>query len=215
MCGIAGLVTHGAMLCPQDRRDVERMTSYMQARGPEGEGFWSNSEQPQAIFGHRRLAFIDVGPGGAQPMQIEGGRYTLTFMGEIYNYQVLREALVQQGVVFASHSDGEVILQLYAREGAAMLPKLRGMFAFAIWDAAQRTLFAARDAFGIKPFYYTDDGAAFLFAAQVKALLATGRVDTAPEPAGEVGFLLWGSVPEPYTLYRSIRSLPAGHHLTL
>jgi asparagine synthase (glutamine-hydrolysing) len=203
------------MLCLQDRRDVERMTSYMQARGPEGEGFWSNSEQPQAIFGHRRLAFIDVGPGGAQPMQIEGGRYTLTFMGEIYNYQVLREALVQQGVAFASHSDGEVILQLYAREGAAMLPKLRGMFAFAIWDAAQRTLFAARDAFGIKPFYYTDDGAAFLFAAQVKALLATGRVDTAPEPAGEVGFLLWGSVPEPYTLYRSIRSLPAGHHLTM
>jgi len=199
----------------EDRDDVERMTSYMQARGPEGEGFWSSTGQPQAMFGHRRLAFIDIGPGGAQPMQIDGGRYTLTFMGEIYNYQVLREELIQQGVGFASHSDGEVILRLYARDGASMLPKLRGMFSFAIWDAGERTLFAARDAFGIKPFYYADDGAVFRFAAQVKALLATGRVDTAPEPAGEVGFLLWGSVPEPFTLYRSVRSLPAGHQLTL
>lgn len=215
MCGIAGLVTHNAPLRAEDRGDVERMTSYMQARGPEGEGFWSSTERPQAMFGHRRLAFIDVGPGGAQPMQIEDGRYTLTYMGEIYNYQVLREELIQQGVEFASHSDGEVILRLYAREGAAMLAKLCGMFAFAIWDATARTLFAARDAFGIKPFYYADDGVVFRFAAQVKALLATGHVDTAPEPAGEVGFLLWGSVPEPYTLYRSVRSLPAGHHLTL
>jgi asparagine synthase (glutamine-hydrolysing) len=215
VCGIAGLVTHNAPLRAEDRADVERMTSYMQARGPEGEGFWSSTGRPQAMFGHRRLAFIDVGPGGAQPMQIDGGRYTLTFMGEIYNYQALRQALAQQGVQFASQSDGEVILWLYAREGAAMLPKLRGMFSFAIWDASDRTLFAARDAFGIKPFYYADDGVAFRFAAQVKALLATGHLDTAPEPAGEVGFLLWGSVPEPYTLFRSIRSLPAGHHLTL
>jgi len=187
----------------------------MCARGPEGDGFWSGSAEPQAMFGHRRLAFIDIGPAGAQPMQIAGGRYTLTFMGEIYNYQALRTELAQQGVRFDTDSDSEVILQLYAREGAAMLSKLRGMFAFAIWDETERTLFAARDPFGIKPFYYADDGVAFRFAAQVKALLATGAIDATPQPAGEVGFLMWGSVPEPFTLYRHIHALPAGHSLTL
>ena len=191
------------------------MTAYMQARGPEGDGFWLSDGTPQAMFGHRRLAFIDVGPGGDQPMKIDGGRFTLTFMGEIYNYQALRAEMIQRGTRFDTQSDGEVILRLYARDGASMLPRLRGMFAFAIWDAESRTLFAARDGFGIKPFYYADDGTAFRFAAQVKALLAGGGIDTAPEPAGEVGFLLWGSVPEPFTLYRAIRSLPAGHSLTL
>jgi asparagine synthase (glutamine-hydrolysing) len=219
VCGIAGLVAHGGLLDATLRGEVERMTAYMQSRGPEGDGFWSSAQgssgAPQAMFGHRRLAFIDIGPGGDQPMKIDGGRYTLTFMGEIYNYKALRAELAQQGVSFATHSDSEVILRLYAREGAAMLPRLRGMFAFAIWDEEKRTLFAARDPFGIKPLYYSDDGKAFRFAAQVKALLAGGAIDTAPEPAGEVGFLLWGSVPEPYTLYRNIRALPAGHCLTL
>ena len=215
MCGIAGLVAHEGVLDPVLRGEVERMTTCMRARGPEGDGYWSSAAEPRAMLGHRRLAFIDIGPGGAQPMQIEGGRYTLTFMGEIYNYQALRADLVQRGVRFQTNSDSEVILHLYAREGAAMLPKLRGMFAFAIWDDARRTLFAARDPFGIKPFYYADDGVAFRFAAQVKALLATGAIDTAPQPAGEVGFLMWGSVPEPFTLYRHIHALPAGHSLTL
>jgi asparagine synthase (glutamine-hydrolysing) len=215
VCGIAGLVAHKGPLDHALRGEVERMTAYMQARGPEGDGFWTSVGAPQAMLGHRRLAFIDIGPSGDQPMQIDGGRYTLTFMGEIYNYQALRAGLVQQGVRFDTNSDSEVILRLYAREGAAMLPKLRGMFAFAIWDEEKRTLFAARDPFGIKPFYYSDDGTAFRFAAQVKALLATGSIDTTPEPAGEVGFLMWGSVPEPFTLYRHIRALPAGHSLTL
>lgn len=215
MCGIAGLVAHKGPLDAALRGEVERMTAYMQARGPEGDGFWLSDASPQAMFGHRRLAFIDIGPSGDQPMGIDGGRFTLCFMGEIYNYQALRAELVQQGVRFDTNSDSEVILRLYAREGAAMLPKLRGMFAFAIWDADRRTLFAARDPFGIKPLYYFDDGRAFRFAAQVKALLAGGSVDTTPEPAGEVGFLLWGSVPEPFTLYRQIRALPAGHSLTL
>jgi asparagine synthase (glutamine-hydrolysing) len=215
VCGIAGLVAHKGVLDAALRGEVERMTSYMRLRGPEGDGFWTSTATPQAMFGHRRLAFIDIGPGGAQPMQIDGGAYTLTFMGEIYNYQALRQSLIQQGVRFDTNSDGEVILRLYAREGAAMLPKLRGMFAFAIWDEAKRTLFAARDAFGIKPLYYANNGTAFRFAAQVKALLATGSVDTAPQPAGEVGFLMWGSVPEPFTLYRNVHALPAGHSLTL
>jgi asparagine synthase (glutamine-hydrolysing) len=220
VCGIAGLVAHKGALDTALKGEVERMTAYLRARGPEGDGFWQSAAPPQpmtpqAMFGHRRLAFIDIGPSGAQPMQIDGGRYTLTFMGEIYNYQALRAELVQHGVSFDTHSDSEVILRLYQREGAAMLPRLRGMFAFAIWDADKRTLFAARDPFGIKPFYYADDDVAFRFAAQVKALLATGAIDTAPQPAGEVGFLMWGSVPEPFTLYRHIHALPAGHSLTL
>jgi asparagine synthase (glutamine-hydrolysing) len=215
VCGIAGLVAHRGVLDIALKGEVERMTAYLRARGPEGDGFWQGNAVPQAMFGHRRLAFIDIGPGGAQPMQIDGGRYTLTFMGEIYNYQALRAELVQQGVTFETHSDSEVILRLYQRDGAAMLRNLRGMFAFAIWDEERRTLFAARDPFGIKPFYYAEDGVVFRFAAQVKALLATGAIETTPEPAGEVGFLMWGSVPEPFTLYRQIRALPAGHSLIL
>ena len=118
-------------------------------------------------------------------------------------------------MAFRSHSDTEVLLHLYRRDGPDMVHALRGMFAFALWDSRDRTLFLARDPHGIKPLYYSDDGRTFRFASQVQALLAGGGVDTAPDPAGAVGFLLWGSVPEPFTLYRSVRLLPAGHTLTL
>jgi asparagine synthase (glutamine-hydrolysing) len=141
----------------------------------------------------------------------EDGGLVVVFNGEIYNYPELRAELEARGVRFRTTSDTEVLLHLYARDGTEMVHRLQGMFAFAIWDEQRRGLLLARDPYGIKPLYTANDGWTFRFASQVKALLAGGRVSRDPEPAGHVGFYLFGSVPEPFTLYRDIRSLPAGH----
>ena len=141
----------------------------------------------------------------------DDGRLVVVFNGEIYNYPALRKELEADGVRFRTTSDTEALLHLYARHGTEMVHRLRGMFALAIWDEARRGLFLARDPYGIKPLYTANDGWTFRFASQVKALLAGGRVSRDPEPAGVVGFHLFGSVPEPFTLYREIRSVPAGH----
>ena len=156
-------------------------------------------------------AIIDLSDRASQPMTSEDGRFVVVFNGEIYNYPQLRAELETDGARFRTTSDTEVLLHLYARHGAEMVHRLRGMFALAIWDEARRCLFLARDPYGIKPLYTANDGWTFRFASQVKALLAGGHVSRDPEPAGMVGFHLFGSVPEPFTLYRDIRALPAGH----
>ena len=145
-------------------------------------------------------------------MHSADGRYVIVFNGEIYNFRELRKDLEAEGVKFRTTSDTEVLLALFADEGEAMLPRLRGMFAFAIWDSLLSELFVARDPYGIKPLYYgkTIDGG-FIVASQVKASLASGQVSREREPAGLAGFYLWGSVPEPWTLYRGLFALPAGH----
>jgi asparagine synthase (glutamine-hydrolysing) len=148
-------------------------------------------------------------------MKNQDGTLVVTFNGEIYNYRELRSQLEQKGYRFQSTCDTEVLLHLYAEKGERMVNELRGMYAFAIWDAGKRCLFLARDPYGIKPLYYADDGKTCRAASQVKALLAGGNIDTSPEPAGHVGYFLWGHVPEPYTLYRGIRNLAAGHCLTV
>ena len=114
------------------------------------------------------------------------------FNGEIYNYRELRDELRRQGALFRSQSDTEVLLQLYAREGETMCRRLRGMYAFAIWDTQQQSLFLARDPFGIKPLYVNDDGRSFRFASQVKALLAGGAIASNADPVGKSGFWIWG-----------------------
>lgn len=210
MCGIAGLFAYHPAAPSVDRAALQRTSAHMAARGPDAQGEWVAADDRVALA-HRRLAIIDLSPGGAQPMASADGQLVISFNGEIYNHRELRAALEREGAVFRSHSDTEVLLQLYARKGRAMLPLLRGMFAFALWDGRSRSLLLARDAFGIKPLYLADDGRTLRLASQVKALLAGGGIDAAPEPAGHAGFFLWGSVPEPYTLYRGIRSLPAGH----
>jgi asparagine synthase (glutamine-hydrolysing) len=181
----------------------------MAPRGPDGSGSWI-SPDGRVGLAHRRLSILDLSEAGAQPMASADGNLHIVFNGEIYNFRKLQKELEQQGTVFRSRSDTEVLLHLYAREGEAMLGRLRGMFAFAIWDARKRELFLARDPHGIKPLYTADDGRTFRAASQVKALLTGGGIDTRPEPAGQAGYFLWGHVPEPYTLYRGIRSLPAG-----
>lgn len=182
----------------------------MQCRGPDGSGIWW-SRDGRTGLGHRRLAIIDLSDRGAQPMHDRAAGTVISFNGEIYNYRELRAALESKGHRFASDSDTEVLLRLYAEYGADMVHHLRGMFAFALWDGPRETLLLARDPFGIKPLYIADDGRTLRAASEVKALLAGGGVDTGLEAAGHVGFHLWGHVPEPYTFYRGIRALPAGH----
>jgi len=182
----------------------------MRLRGPDAEGLWTSAG---VVLGHRRLAILDLDARANQPMVSTDGRYAIVFNGEIYNYRELRRELEADGVASRTTSDTEVLLNLFAREGERMLPRLRGMFALAIWDTQSRELFLARDPYGIKPLYYTRTRHGLVFASQVKALLASGLVSVEREPAGLVGFYLWGSVPEPWTLYRDIFALPAGHWL--
>jgi asparagine synthase (glutamine-hydrolysing) len=147
---------------------------------------------------------------GAQPMATADGALVISFNGEIYNYRELRAVLEGKGYRFRTGTDTEVLLHLYAEKGEAMVSELRGMFAFALWDEKKKGLFLARDHFGIKPLYYADDGRSIRVASEVKALLAGGSIDTSPDEVGQAGFYVWGNVPEPHTMYRGIRSLPAG-----
>lgn len=207
MCGLIGF-NKSAAIQPTDGNSIGYALERMQARGPDGQGVWQDG---QMILGHRRLSIIDLDPRAAQPMQSVCGRYLLAFNGEIYNFRELKADLQAEGVAFSTESDSEVILALYARHGSDMLPLLRGMFAFIIWDTQVRRGFAARDPFGIKPLYYAQTAEGVWFGSQVKALLATGRIDSAPCAEGQAGFWQSGSVPEPHTWYAAIKALPAGH----
>lgn len=186
----------------------------MHQRGPDGAGIWV-SDDSRAGLVHRRLAIIDLSEAGAQPMTSPDGRVRIVFNGEIYNFRALRQELESAGCHFHSHSDTEVLLQLYLQHGRDMLHRLRGMFAFAIHDDRDGSLFLARDPFGIKPLYYAEGGRSLRFASQVKVLLKFDGIDRSPEPAGHVGFFLWGAIPEPYTLYKGILALPAGSAMTV
>ena len=209
MCGIAGIFAYHYAANPADAGELRKIRDHMAARGPDGAGEW-RSPDGRVAFAHRRLAIIDLAERAAQPMTSADGRTVVVLNGEIYNYRALREQLKADGRVFRTQSDTEVLLHLYAARGADMVGELRGMFAFALWDADRRAVLLARDPYGIKPLYYADDGWTLRFASQVKALVAGGGVSLDPEPAGWAGFLLLGSVPEPYTTYQDVRALPAG-----
>jgi asparagine synthase (glutamine-hydrolysing) len=209
MCGIAGIYAYHYAANAADRAELRRIRDHMAARGPDGLGEWYSQDERVAL-GHRRLAILDLSERGAQPMASADGKLVITFNGEIYNYRELRAGLEARGCRFCSGTDTEVVLHLYAEKGEAMVADLRGMFAFGLWDAGKRALLLARDPYGIKPLYYADDGWTLRFASQVKALLAGGQVSREQEPAGWAGFCLFGCVPEPFTTYQEIRSLPAG-----
>jgi len=207
MCGIAGIYSYGGELVNRD--ELLAIRDAMISRGPDGAGLWLGAGDRVGLA-HRRLSILDLSDAGAQPMRDPTTGNGIVFNGEIYNYRELKRELEAAGRVFHSHSDTEVLLHLYAAHGVNMLERLRGMYAFALWNEPEGSLFLARDPYGIKPLYYADDGHTIRFASQVRALLK-GKVDVHPEPAGHAGFFLWGSVPEPFTLYRGIRALPAGH----
>lgn len=212
MCGVAAIFAYGRAADSVDGAELAAIHGAMRARGPDDEGVWFAQDRRIGLA-HRRLAVIDLSSGGHQPMSSPDGMHVVTYNGEIYNFRELRRQLEREGRRFRTESDTEVLLHLYARDGADMVRHLRGMYAFALWDARKDGLLLARDPLGIKPLYYADDGAVLRVASQVKALRAGGRAGNGVSPAGHVGFFLWGHVPEPHTLYRDIRALPAGSTL--
>lgn len=212
MCGIAGVYPDRKVPPERVQRAVEAMCERMIARGPDAHGTLRLGPGGP-VLGHRRLSIIDLDARSNQPMTSADGRYAIVYNGEIYNYRELRRGLLERGEALATQGDTEVLLASYRLHGRDMLARLRGMFAFAIWDAAERKLLLARDPHGIKPLYYGVGPAGFAFASQVKALLASGLVSSEASPAGLAGFYLWGSVPEPWSIQRDILALPAGHWL--
>lgn len=209
MCGIAAIYAYHYAALEVNREELQTIRDYMVARGPDGKGEWY-SNNGRVGLAHRRLSIIDLSERAAQPMSNDDGSIIISFNGEIYNYKELRKGLEGKGYLFRSDSDTEVLLRLYEDQGRGMVKHLRGMFAFAIWHGKKKTMLLARDPYGIKPLYYADDGWTVRVASQVKALLAGGKVSTNQEPAGIAGFYLFGHVPEPFTRYQEIRSVPAG-----
>ena len=199
MCGIAGIVGREA-----SAQTALAMSARIAHRGPDGDGIW---EAEGVALAHRRLAILDPTPAGAQPMQL--GAHVLTYNGELYNFHALRATI--DGPLH-SNCDTEVLLHLLARDGKRCLPELVGMFAFAVWDAQRRMLFAARDRLGIKPLYYRVLADGIAFASELKALLVLGT--PAIDRSAVRDFLFHGYVPAPKTIYQGIAKLPAGHSLS-
>lgn len=209
MCGIAGITTHQSWT-PVLQTALEKLQADLSPRGPDDRGLWLSLSSHAGLC-HTRLAILDLSPAGHQPMADPSGRYHLTFNGEIYNFRELRAVLEATGETFLSQSDTEVLLRLYAREGKAMLSRLRGMFALAIWDEQQQSLFLARDPFGIKPLYYSLRGGVLVFASSVNAIRRCGIVPPELEARALQPYFETGSVPEPLTLLRDVFLLEAGH----
>ena len=186
----------------------------MARRGPDGMGEWF-SPDGRVGLGQRRLSIIDLSETGAQPMSNEDGSLWVVLNGEIYNYAELRQELIAKGHVFRSRSDTEVILHLYEEEGIEAVHRMRGMFAFVLWDGRENKMLAVRDPFGIKPLYYAVDQGVVRVASQVKALIAGGGISREIDLGSLVGFFLWGSVPEPRTIFQGIRAVPAGSYIVV
>ncbi|BAN35500.1 asparagine synthase [Sulfuricella denitrificans skB26] len=211
MCGICGELRFDNT--SPDTAAIQRMSDKLARRGPDHEGLISDG--PLA-FGHRRLAIIDLSPSGDQPMVDKELRLSLVFNGTIYNYKELRSELVEMGYTFFSEGDSEVILKGYHAWGEKCVERFYGMFAFAVWDMRHTSLFLARDRFGIKPLYYSLDGASLRFASSVQALLAAGGVDTSIDPiALHHYFTLHAVVPAPRTILNGVKKLPPATTMTV
>ena len=210
MCGICGELRFDGS--PADTSAVARMSDKIARRGPDHAGAFSDG--PLA-FGHRRLAIIDLSADGDQPMVDRELKLVLVFNGTIYNYKALRVELVGMGYRFFSESDSEVILKAYHAWGADCVQRFFGMFAFAIWDQRDASLFIARDRFGIKPLYYALNGSQLRFASSLQALLAAGGVDTGIDPVAlHHHFTLHAVVPAPRTILKGVRKLAPATTMT-
>ncbi|QIL02425.1 asparagine synthase (glutamine-hydrolyzing) [Sphingomonas sinipercae] len=210
MCGIAGLIhLDGAPVSPAV---LQRMTDAIAHRGPDGEGHWIEGN---VGIGHRRLAIIDLSPAGHQPMVTADHRYVLTYNGEIYNFRELKAELEAKGYWFRSRTDSEVLLYALAEWGAKALDRLNGMFAFALWDRKDRTLLVARDRYGIKPFYYTQQGNRFAFGSEQKAILAAGGPKPGVDKEALLEYFTFQNIFTDRTLLEGVKLLPAGHFAIL
>lgn len=209
MCGIAGIF-HPQQARPIDPQRVALMLDPMRHRGPDGDGLW---HAPGVAFGHLRLAIIDIA-GSPQPMHAADGALSITYNGEVYNYRALRSELAARGHHFRTEGDTEVILAAYAEWGVDCLARLDGMFAFAIHDARDQSLFLARDRLGVKPLFLADlpDGSV-AFASELKGLLALPQLSRTPDLTAVEDFLAFGYVPDDASIVAGVRKLPAGHYL--
>ena len=210
MCGISG-VFHYRDGAPADRALLERQAQAMQHRGPDDSGVWC--EGP-AGFGHRRLAIVDLSPGGHQPMANEDGTLWVTYNGELYGWPELRARLAARGHRFRGSSDTEALLHLYEERGTGLFEELRGMFAFGLYDMRRRTLLLGRDRLGIKPLYYHDDGRRLAFASELKALMLDPAVPLDVDEEALAAYLTFQYVPAPRSILRAVKKLPPGHFLT-
>ena len=205
MCGICGF-------CIPDNKAVDlsilqKMTSALQHRGPDDEGYYNNAG---IALGHRRLSIIDLDTG-KQPIHNEDKTVYVIFNGEIYNFPALKKELEERGHRFYTKTDTEVLVHLYEERGEKCLESLNGMFAFAIWDGTKRKLLLARDRIGIKPLYYAYNGKALAFASEPKALLQLPWVGGRLDPEGLSHYLSYDFIPAPYCIYEDIRKIPPGH----
>jgi asparagine synthase (glutamine-hydrolysing) len=207
MCGIAGYVSAAA---PAAQEIVRQMCNQIRHRGPDDEGFHVDG---QCAIGMRRLSIIDIA-GGHQPISNEDGTVWVVFNGEIYDYRDLRGELIAKGHRFTTNSDTETLVHLYEEDGIAGISKLRGMFAYAIWDERRRKLLLARDRFGKKPLYYTQIREGFYFGSELKCLRAAGVPMTMDAEAIRI-YLQFGYIPDPWSAFAGIKKLPPGHWLTL
>lgn len=214
MCGIAGLIS----IAPEER--IKAMLESIEHRGRDDQGVWTSGaiapDGKQVCFGHRRLSIIDTSSGGHQPMVSSDGRFVITFNGEIYNYKDLRRELQIKGRRFHTDCDTEVLLEAFAEWGEDCLPRLNGMFAFAVWDTQTRTLTLARDRMGIKPLYFAElpKTGGLVFASEAKAILASNLVARGLDHESLHQFLTFLWVPDPRTLFRNINKVPPAHVLT-
>jgi len=209
MCGIAGLIFSDKSR-PVDTSVIEEMCTVIHHRGPDEWGMWVEG---QVGIGMKRLRIIDLA-GGHQPMANQAGTVRIVFNGEIYNYRELRADLEKRGYRFATNSDTESILHLYEEYGKECVNYLRGMFAFAIWDATSKRLFMARDRLGKKPLHYLHDGEKLVFGSEIKSILRYPGFKPEVNRPGIVNYVAYGYSPDPDTLFKGIRKLPPGHRLT-
>ncbi|NOD49757.1 MULTISPECIES: asparagine synthase (glutamine-hydrolyzing) [unclassified Ruegeria] len=214
MCGICGILR----IDPATERPGEGLITAMAAtlvhRGPNDDGIWLDED---VALGFRRLSVIDLSYAGHQPMTNEDGSVVIVFNGEIYNFQELKEKyrLEERGHVFKSRTDTEVLIHLYEEIGLDMIPELNGMYAFAIWDTRSKSLHLARDRYGIKPFFYQEDGDHFRFGSEIKAIIADDRVARKPSMQALHDFLTFNYIPGTQTAFEGISEVPPGHYMTV
>jgi asparagine synthase (glutamine-hydrolysing) len=210
MCGICGKVNIDGT--PVDGTLIGNMAEVLAHRGPDDSGFFVKDGLG---LGHRRLSVIDLSAAAHQPMGSDDGILWIVFNGEIYNFISLKEELLAKGHSFRSNSDTEVILHLYREEGTDCVKRLRGMFAFAIWDEREKSLFLARDRVGKKPLFYYHDQKSFVFGSEIKAILQDPSVPRKPDYSAIHHYLTWQCVPAPFSAFEGIRKLPPAHTLLL
>ncbi|MBF0212575.1 MAG: asparagine synthase (glutamine-hydrolyzing) [Magnetococcales bacterium] len=212
MCGIIGIFAHGDPSRIWPTADLDAMIAALGHRGPDG---WGKQVEPGLFFGHTRLAVLDLSPAGRQPMISPDQRHLITFNGEIYRFQELRRTLEQRGHRFTTQADTEVLLAAWVEWGEACLDRLNGIFAFAIYDRQERTLFLARDHLGVKPLFYWQDADSIAFASEPLALF--GPIIPLPKPhAPDLDtFFTYNYLPAPATGLQNLRQLPPGHLLTI